>query len=610
MAAPAISGHPIEPRRDGYAPLGSYAAIGDGRTVALVAPDGSVDWLCLPDLDSRVVFWSLLDPEAGGGFALRPAVGFDVSRRYLAGSNVLLTTFTTSEGIVEVTDAMTVPTTGALSPQRELVREVRAVSGRVPMRWEVIPRFGFTARRTRIGRRREVPVATSGNDAIALCSWDAGEVHVTDSSISGCFEAAAGTKALLCLSAAHQEPLITPASGEVRARLAHTDAMWRNWSSQLSVGGRWDEAVVRSTLALKLLVYAPSGAIAAAATTSLPETLGGVRNWDYRFCWVRDSALILNALLRLGCTAEAEAFFWWLMQASQLTHPRLRVLYRLDGGPQTKEKVVPVSGYRRSVPVRIGNAASGQVQLDVYGDLLQAAWLYAQSGRRIDADIARRLAEITDLVCRIWPKPDSGLWEVRSEPRHFTQSKMMCAIAVERALQLADAGHIGARHADDWRSTLDDIRHFIETRCWSDTKASYTRWVGSEELDASVLLGVIFAYHPPDHPRLQLTVEAIRRELTDGMFVYRYSGDDGLAGQEGAFLTCSFWLVEALSIQGRHREAAALMDQLVGLANDVGLFAEEIDPATGGFLGNLPQGLTHLSLINAALTFNQTGGER
>jgi GH15 family glucan-1,4-alpha-glucosidase len=383
--------------------------------------------------------------------------------------------------------------------------------------------------------------------------------------------------------------------------------MWRDWSASLQTGAAWPGAVLRSALALKLLVYAPSGAIAAAATTSLPEVLGGERNWDYRFCWVRDAAFVLGALLRLGCSAEADAFFWWLMQASQLTHPRLRVLYRLDGGTRAVERTLPMTGYRGSAPVRVGNGAAAQVQLDVYGDLFQAAWLYAKAGRRIDAEIGRRLAEMADLVCRIWPEPDAGLWEVRSGARQFTQSKMMCAIALGRAVQLAEAGWIPSGHAARWKHEAGAIRAFVDEHCWSPARSSYVRSAGSNELDASLLVGVLFGYADPGDPRLVATVEAIRRELSHGPFVYRYSGEDGLTGREGAFLACSFWLVEALATQGRDREARELMTRLVGLANDVGLYAEEVDPDSGEFLGNLPQALSHLGLIHAALAFPDGG---
>jgi len=603
----ATPGNHAADRADSYAPLREYAAIGDGRTIALVALDGSIDWLCLPDLDSPAALGALLDAGSGGGFALCPVSPFVAERRYLPGTNVLETTFRTSSGVARVFDAMTLPGRD-LSPQREVVRAVEAVAGSVSMRWCLTPRFGFGSRPTRIGRRTGVPVATQGADAVALCSWGAGEPELTAGSIGGRFVATAGVRALFALSAAHQEPLVIPSRRDVERRLAATGSVWRDWSESLRPGTEWRDAVVRSALALKLLVHAPSGAIAAAATTSLPEVVGGERNWDYRFCWVRDAAFMLGALLRLGRVDEADAFFWWLMQASQLTHPRLRVLYRLDGGPQARERTLPLAGYLGSVPVRIGNGAAGQLQLDVYGDLFQAAWLYAEAGRPIDPDIGRRLAEIADLVCRIWPERDAGLWEVRSGPQHFTQSKMMCFVALDRALRLARAGRIPSRHATRWQEEANAIRDFVEEHCWSETMESYVRHADTGELDASLLLGVLFRYAEPGDPRLLGTVEAVRRELSHGPFVYRYSDEDGLAGKEGAFLTCSFWLAEALAVQGRRTEATDLMEQLVGLANDVGLFAEEVDPSTGAFLGNLPQGLTHLALIHAALAFSGADG--
>ena len=587
-------------RSGGYSPLRDYAAVGDGRTMALVARNGSIDWLCLPNLDSPAMFGSLLDAEEGGCFGLSPTSPFETSRRYLTGTNILETTFRTSSGVVRVTDAMTLPS-AHLSPQRELVRAVEAVTGSVPMRWELIPRFGFGAKPSCIGRRAGVPVATRGADAMALCSWGSGEPEEADGSIRGHFEATIGARALLAMSVSHQEPLVIPSLADVEDRLAMTAATWRRWSEGLQSATAWPTAVERSALVLKLLVHSPSGAIAAAATTSLPEVAGGERNWDYRFCWVRDSAFIISALLRLGCVDEADAFFWWLMQASQLTHPRLSVLYRLNGRADTKERTLGLAGYGGSSPVRVGNAAAGQLQLDVYGDLLQAAWFYAEAGRPLDADIGRRLAEIADLVCRIWHQPDAGLWEVRSGPKHFTQSKMMCAVALDRAVRLARAGAIPSRHAARWDTESKAVGDFVEKHCWSDERRSYVRHAGADDLDASVLLGVLFAYRDPRDQRLLATVEAIRRDLSHGPFVYRYTGEDGLAGNEGAFLTCSFWLVEALALQGRGAEAEDLMGQLVDLANDVGLFAEEVDPSNGEFLGNLPQGLTHLALIGAAL---------
>ena len=587
-------------RIDGYAAIGSYAAIGDGRTVALVADDGSVDWLPLPELDSPGVFCALLDAAHGGRFALAPEVPYSVERRYLPGTNVLETVFSTDRGSVRVTDAMTVPS-GGLGPLRELARRVEGLAGSVPMAWSVEPRFGFAGVTTRFGWRAGVPVATHGRDAVAVCSFDAGAPELADGVIHGRFEMREGTRALVVLCAASREPLVSPARAEVEARIDATAAMWRRWSEGVTYAGRFRAAVLRSALALKLLVHASSGAVAAAATTSLPEEIGGERNWDYRFCWVRDSAFTLNALLGLGCAPEARAYFWWLMHASQLTHPRLRVLYRLDGGARAPEGTLPLEGYRGSRPVRVGNAAAAQLQLDTYGELLETAWLYATSGHRIDADIARRLAEVADLVCRIWREPDAGIWEVRSEAAHFTQSKMMCWVALDRARALADRGVVSKRHAERWGTEAEAIQEFIETRCFSPEYGSYVRSAGSDELDASVLLGVLFSYGDATSSRWAGTIDAVRRELAHGPFVRRYTGDDGLAGSEGAFLTCSFWLVESLARTGSGAEAIRLMDELVAMANDVGLYAEEIEPTSGELLGNLPQGLTHLALINAAL---------
>jgi GH15 family glucan-1,4-alpha-glucosidase len=566
----------------------------------MVARDGAIDWLCLPDLDSPSVFGALLDAERGGSFELSPTAPYRVERRYRPGTNLLETTFHTEGGVARVVDAMTVAGPG-LAPFRELARRVEGLAGEISLDWRVAPRFGYAEAGTRIARRLGVPIATSGAGALAVQCWNADESATDERVIAGTVHVRAGESALIALSIAHQEPLVFSSREQVEARIEATAGAWADWSSGRDYDGPWGDAVIRSALALKLLVHAPSGAVAAAATTSLPEELGGERNWDYRFCWVRDSAFTLGAFLGLGCGADAHAYFWWLMQASQLTHPRLRVLYRLDGGPHAPERALPLRGYRDSLPVRVGNAAAVQLQLDTYGELLQTAWLYATSGNPIDNDIARRLAQMADLVCRIWRQPDAGIWEVRSRPAHFTQSKMMCWVALDRARDLAERGLIPDGHAQRWFREAQSIQDFVETRCFSEGKRSYVRHAGSDELDASLLLGILIPYGDPGSDRWAGTVEAVRRELQSGPFVRRYTGDDGLTGSEGAFLTCSFWLAESLARSGRLEEATRLMDQLVALANDVGLYAEEIEPATGAFLGNLPQGLSHLALISAAL---------
>jgi GH15 family glucan-1,4-alpha-glucosidase len=588
----------------GYVPIGDYAAIGDGRTVALVARDGSIDWLCLPDLDSPSLFAAVLDAERGGRFALQPESPAQVRRRYLPDTNVLETTFTTDEGVVRVIDAMALPNPD-LGPTRELIRRVDGLAGRVPMHWRITPAFSYGAVRPRLERRGPIPVAVAGADALAVCSWDAGQAQLDDESIFARFDTRESSSALIALCAAHQEPLVFPRREHVEARLEATTTYWRGWVAQRTYDGPWRDAVIRSALALKLLFHAPSGAIAAAASASLPEEIGGERNWDYRFCWVRDSAFTLDALLQLGCPSEAEAFFWWLLHASQLSHPRLQVLYRLNGGERAPERLLELDGYRGSRPVRIGNDAAAQTQLDIYGDLLQTALVYAQAGGQLDRETGRRLAAIADLVCRSWRQPDSGIWEVRSRPAHFTHSKMMCWVALDRALRLSDAGHLPHAHTSTWRREALAIREFIETRCWSERLGSYTRQAAGEELDASLLLGILLGYDSPDPGRLSSTVDAIRRHLGRGPLLSRYSGEDGLRGSEGAFLCCSFWLADALARVGRLDEADALMQQLIAVASDVGLYPEEIDPHTGELLGNIPQGLVHLALINAATSISK-----
>lgn len=594
-------------RVDGYAPLRSYAAIGDGRVVALVADDGSVDWLTLPDLDSASVFAALLDARQGGRFTLAPTVPFQTRRRYLPGTNVLETTFSTGTGVARVIDLMSLYG-GRLGPARELQRRVEGVTGSVPMGWCLRPRFGYGQRATRLVWRSGVPVAVCGSDAFAVRVFQAGSPELGDGTVRGTFTTAPGSRALIALCTAHQEPLVFPTREELDERFTSTVADWRAWAGTRTYPGPWQDAVQRSALALKLLVYAPSGAVAAAASTSLPEGVGGERNWDYRFSWVRDAVFTLDALQRLGCGAEARAYFWWLMHATQLTHPRLQPLYRLDGGTRATERVLPWAGYLGSRPVRIGNAAVDQLQLDTYGELLQTAWLYAMGGGVLDLDMGRRLAGTADLVCHLWDAPDAGIWEARSAPAHHTHSKMMCWVALDRAVRLADRGLVPRRHRAHWVEQATACRDYVEQHCFSVDQNSYLRMAGGSELDASVLLGLLSGYGDPHSPRWRGTVDAVRRELGHGPYVHRYLGVDGLTGAEGAFVSCSFWLAEALARTGQVAEASTLMEELVGLANDVGLYAEQIDPDTGAFLGNLPQGLSHLALISAATAIAEERG--
>ncbi len=591
--------------RPRYAPIRDYAVIGDGRTIALVGRGGSIDWLCLPDLDSGSVFGALLDARRGGGFRLLPVERHAVERRYIPDSNLLETTFTTAGGRVRVTDAMPLPLTG-LAPTREIARRVEGLAGQVTMRWEVEPRFDYGREKTHFASRVGVPIASAGSDALAVLAFDAGEAKRDARAIAGDFVAEYGSESLLALSVAHGDALVLSPRDDIERRLDGTLEYWRRWAATRRYDGPWRDAVVRSALALKLLIYSPSGAIAAAATTSLPEAPGGVRNWDYRYSWVRDSSATLEALLRLGCPAEGEAFFWWLLHASQLTHPGVNVLYRLNGRANAQERELAFDGYRGSRPVRIGNAAATQLQLDVYGHLLQTAWLYVEAGGQLDGDAAARMASTADLVTGLWKSEDFGIWEVRSRPRHFTQSKMMCWVALDRACRLAESGQIAASSAARWRAEADAIRHFVRDCCWSPERRSYVRFPGSTEPDAGLLLPTLLGYAGnEEREQLKMTVNQIRRDLGSGALIYRYRGDDGLPGREGAFLACSFWLVDALAQLGEVADAADLMEELLGLANDVGLYAEEMDPQTSSFLGNFPQGLVHLALINAAVTLEE-----
>jgi GH15 family glucan-1,4-alpha-glucosidase len=589
-------------RRDGYAAIRDYALIGDGRTSALVARDGSIDWLCLPNVDSPSVFGRILDAERGGSFRLEPTVPYEVERQYQQNSNVLETTFRAAEGTVRVTDAMTLTDHQEISPLRELCRRVEALSGTVPMRWTVEPRFDFGRAKTRILRRAGYWFAEAGTECFALGAWDAGEITASDTAVEGSMRLPQGQTALLALAAAHKEPAILPRRADVERRLARAEAFWPDWSGRIQYEGDWRDAVIRSVLTLKLLVHAPSGAIVAAPTTSLPEWIGGSRNWDYRFTWLRDASWTLESLLELGMDDEAHAFFWWLMHASRLTQPRLQILYNVDGSAHTTERTLGgLAGYRDSKPVRIGNGAESQVQLDVYGAVLEAIWLYAEDVGHIDGDTAKEVAKIADYVCEHWRDRDNGIWEVRAERTHFTQSKALCWVALNRACRLAERGIIPDR-SDAWREAGEEIRSFIDAEGWDDERKSYVRAPDLREVDACLLTMTILGFKDPTEERLRGTVAAVERELREGPFVYRYRGEDGLSGEEGAFLTCSFWLVDAFAHQGRLDEARSLMDELVELGNDVGLYSEEIDPETREFLGNFPQALSHLALIHAAVS--------
>ncbi|NUT57154.1 MAG: glycoside hydrolase family 15 protein, partial [Thermoleophilia bacterium] len=550
--------------------------------------DGSIDWLCLPNVDSPPVFDRILDAD-GGRFELAPVGPYEAERRYREGTNLLETTFRTAEGTVRVTDAMTLYDRRSLSPLRELARVVEGLEGRVALRWAFRPRLDFGRRQLRVRRRDDgALVAANGKEAFALLSWDAGE---------GEFELAAGGRATFALSHAHMEPLVFPSRQDVERRVDETASFWAGWSGRLAYEGPWRDAVVRSALALKLLAFSPSGCIVAAPTTSLPERIGGDRNWDYRFGWLRDGVYTLRALLALGCVDEARAFFWWEMHATRTTEPELRPLYCTDGGLRTGEDELVLPGYRGSGPVRVGNAAAAQLQLDTYGPLLEATWRFWAKTGSLGAARPRELAAIADFVAEEWRRPDSGIWESREEPRQYVLSKAMCWTALDRASRLAEEGVLPRR--DEWAAAAVEIREWVEREGWDEERGSYVCVPGDDVLDASLLTMALCAYADARDARFLATAARIRDELARGPHLYRFTGAEEI---EGAFVTCSFWLVDALARAGRRDEAEQLMDELVAAANDVGLYAEEVDPDTGEFLGNVPQGLVHLALVNAAVS--------
>ncbi|HYX75810.1 MAG TPA: glycoside hydrolase family 15 protein, partial [Gaiellaceae bacterium] len=583
---------------DGYAPIEDYALIADGRTCALVARDGSVDWLAVPRLDSETVFARLLDSKLGGTFELAPDTDFRVEREYVGDSNVLRTTFVTARGTARVTDAITLDN-GNFLPWFELVRGIEGVTGMVPMRWRIAPRFGAgeRPRELTIERLGEAVLAVSRPAILAVYPFDAGEPYHTDDEITGSFELGAGERALLVLRATHHEPIPVARRDWAERRLHDTASDWDRWLADAGVEGEWNAEVRRSALALRALTYVPTGAIVAAPTTSLPERIGGERNYDYRYAWVRDTAFTLDALINLGLLVQVHASFAWLLRAIERTEPDLHVFYDLDGDMTSNDEELELDGYRGSGPVRRGNAAASQLQLGCYGDLFETAELYVREGNALDEHTAARLADILDHLMTIWRREDSGIWEL-PELEQYTISKIAVWAAFDRALRLVERGQLPRERAKGWREAAKEVREFVERECWSEPRGCYMMFPGSARLDASILRVSRMGFIDVTGERFSTIIDAIRSELDagDGL-LYRYSGQQRV---EGAFVACSFWLVEALARAGRVDEARRTMRQAIGHANDVGLFSEEIDPETGAFLGNFPQGLSHLALVNAA----------
>lgn len=582
------------PRVDGYVPIESYGAIGDGRTVAMIADDGRIDWFPVPNLDSPPPFAALLDAGNGGYIQLTPLEEFTVQREFVPGTNVLSTTFRTDTGTVRVTDSLNTGVAGRL-PWVELARRVEGLDGTVELSWSVAPgtMLGIAspwAYDTEHGTVLRVDGLT-----LAVRTLGIEEVHVADRDIGGVFTARPDSRHVLGVVGTENEPLPLPDPQHLDEGIDRTIANWRVWSDEFSYQGPWSEHVARSALALKLLLHSPSGAIAAAATTSLPENRTGGKNWDYRYAWVRDAAYTIRALQRFGLREEIHAAVAWLLKVIRVNDPLVNVFYTLGGELPGGTEQPDVPGWRGIGPVVNGNAAADQLQLMIFGDLFSIIRQYVDAGNILDAQTGRLLAAIADEACDSWQRKDAGIWELEDE-QHYTSSKLGCWQALDCAVHLAEGGEIPGI-PDRWKAEKERIRLYIETECWSDERQAYLAYPGADGLDASVLLAAEMDFDRGE--RLSSTIDALVEELGAGPLMYRYSG---VSKEEVTFVACAFWRVSALSCVGRDDEAAALMDQLVELSNDVGLYSEMIDASDGSFLGNFPQGLSHLALVNAALT--------
>lgn len=598
-----------------YIPIEDYAVIGDCHSAALISRRGSLDWLCQPRFDSPSVFAALLDSNVGGRFVVRPVGEYRAERRYIPGTAVLETIFTTASGAVRLLDAM--PVSGKeerrrmLQPAHEVLRSIECVKGDVEV--EIIcdprPDYGRVVPRLRhrgalglyferaaqlLALRSDIPLELTGDrsDAVGRVRLDRGD------------------RRFVSLSITQGEPAVVAALGDAAVvRLDDTVRWWKNWSSRCSYDGGYRDTVIRSAITLKLMTFAPSGAVVAAPTTSLPEEPGGVRNWDYRYCWLRDASLTLQALFDLGYSEEAESFISWLLHATRRRRLQPQVVYNVYGEHRLKElELNHLEGYNGSRPVRVGNGAAGQFQLDNYGEVADAVHEFVSRGGRLDRQTARLLVEFGKSACRRWREPDEGIWEIRGRPRHHTYSKAMCWVALDRLIRLHDGGHLKAP-VDQFRAERNAIRAEVEERGYNKTLGSYTDVFDGDDVDASLLLLARYGYADPKSERMLSTFDVVRERLGGNGLYRRYTSQhDGLPPGEGAFGICSFWAAETRARQGRVEEAREIFEYLLTYSNDVGLFGEEIDVETGAVLGNFPQAFTHLGLIDAALMIAQQMG--
>ncbi|KUI23743.1 glycoside hydrolase family 15 protein [Mycobacterium sp. GA-2829] len=593
-------------------PLGiaDHGLIGDLRSCALVGVDGTIDWFCPTRFDAPSIFAAILDESDGGRWELAPAVGVTRTHQfYYPDTAVLITRFLTADGVAEVHDFMPVPE-GDAAPRQRLVRRVSGVRGtlRIRMRLDARPDY---ARTTCRAERRGDAVLLTG-DGVRMGLSASADLDIDDGTVTADVELSTGDTAVFILEMLGPDEDVAPdAVSSTDDLLTATTAFWHRWLAQSTYTGRWREVVHRSAITLKLLSHEPSGAIIAAPTTSLPAPVGGTRNWDYRYVWVRDAGFSTYALLRLGFMSEAREFIRWLSErmgqrngADDGTLGPLRVLYDIDGNLPEEAELDHLRGYRDSAPVRVGNAAARQLQLDIYGEIIDSVYLFDKYGPGISHDGWRDTTEVVNWVAENWDRPDAGMWEIRDDDRPYTTSRLMCWVAIERTIRIARTRGLPGDIVS-WSKARDEIYDRIMTKCWNDDLQAFTRVEGGSDLDAGVLLMPMLKFLSPADPRFLSTLDAVERRLVTDSLVFRYEpGSDGLDGDEGTFSICSFWYVEALTRAGRLEDARLALEKMFTYANHVGLYAEQVS-GTGEQVGNFPQAFTHLSLISAAINLDR-----
>jgi len=596
--------------------IADYGLLSDCHCAALVSGEGSIDWLCLPRFDSPSVFGRLLDADAGH-WSIKPSAEFDVRRRYLDGTLVLETQFATADGMVMVTDALIFDRHErgheiGLNASHVLARVAEATEGTVELDVEFRPRPEYGLVSPRLEALDGLVVSHGGADV--LCLSGPAPVEIGDSGARWRIVLGAGERVAFALKHSQRGAPVAPAwSGrEIRKRLDDTVAAWQSWSKlHQRYRGPAEELVALSGRVLRGLTYQPTGAIIAAPTTSLPERVGGARNWDYRYCWIRDASFTLDALWVAACPDEAARFVGWILEtAGTSLHAAhgLQIMYGVGGEHDLSERELPhLAGWRGSRPVRVGNGAWNQVQIDIYGELLDAvAHLKDQIGAP-DESTCAFLADVADAAAAAWSQPDSGIWEGRGEPRHHLYSKLMCWVALDRAVRLAEWSD-RAERAASWAASRDEIRAAIVEHGWNETMGCFTQYFGGDIVDSSALMMAITGFLPVDDPKMLATIERVAADLAAPCgLLYRYSGDDGLDGGEGVFIICTYWLVQCLAMAGQSERAGELFERVTAYANDLGLLSEEADPATGELMGNFPQAFSHVGLVNAAWALSQMG---